>query len=450
MAELADKVTEDTKVAVHTEMLRLIKAKRNGEEHDPCDIFWLINHIDYIEEHQLAAWLMAAAIKGLTKLETRELTSTMAHSGHVLTLKRHAEEYDPNHPELLINNRGFVDKHSTGGVGDKVTLVLAPLLASVGFKLSKFSGRALGHTGGTVDKLESIPGFRTDIDMQSFEKQIEKVGLAVAGQTLEFAPADKRLYNLRDKTATIDAIPLIAASVMSKKIAGGADIILLDVKVGAGAFMKDLQQAKELAKQMKEIGDGLNLDTKVFLTNMDQPLGHTVGNALEMQEAIDMLDGKITEGDFYEIVLELASSITVNKDHYKNTSFKDLRKELEQSLRNGKAYIKFEEWIETQSGDLEAYKASLTGTKTLDYVATEEAWVKEIDALAVGKAIHNLGYKANPAVEGGYDIDNLAGVTLHAKVGDKLVVGDKIFTVQASSDAELQQVQEAVLDAYLV
>ncbi len=290
-------------------MLKLIEAKRLGKAHLNSEIIWLVNNLDSIPDYQLSAWLMAVCLNGLTDSETVELSRAMAYSGHVLTLKRHLPEYDPNNPNASpVSNRGFVDKHSTGGVGDKVTLILTPVLAALGFKVSKFSGRSLGHTGGTIDKLESIPGFKTDIGMKKFEKQIEEIGIALGAQSAEFAPADKRLYSLRDLSGTVESIPLIASSIMSKKIAGGADIILLDVKVGSGAFMKDLRYAKHLAKLMVKIGENLNLKTRAVISNMDQPLGHAVGNSLEVIEAIEILEGKI-RNDLCDLVIELASTI---------------------------------------------------------------------------------------------------------------------------------------------
>lgn len=431
------------------EMLRLVNEKKLGKEHSILEIDWIINNLDYIPEYQLSAWLMAVCLNGFSEQETTELTRAMAYSGNVLTLKRHLPEYDPENPDRIISNRGFVDKHSTGGVGDKVSLVLSPLLASVGFKISKFSGRALGHTGGTVDKLESIPGFQTDLDMKRFEKQIEDVGIALAGQTLEFAPADKKLYSLRDRSGTVESIPLIASSVMSKKIAGGADIILLDVKVGSGAFMKNIQEAEELGKQMKAIGDNLKLTTKVLLTNMDQPLGLAVGNRAEMIEAIETLKGN-NKNDFYELVMELASTITD-------------RKELEDAIDSGKAYVKFHEFIEAQGGDLEGFEkeyvkdAIVYGQdpqcenygklKTLLVKATEDGYVSQMDTYQIGLAIHELGYSAKP--DGSYDIDHDAGALFYKKIGDKVEAGEVIFKLHASQAEKLEDIKAKILDAYL-
>lgn len=416
------------------EMLRLIEAKRNGLEHSAEEICWLINNLDSIPDYQISAWLMAVCIKGLTTTETTELTRTMAYSGHVLTLKRHLPEYDPNNPDAQpVSNRGFVDKHSTGGVGDKVTLVLAPILAAIGFKISKFSGRSLGHTGGTIDKLEAIPGFRTDISMKQFEKQINDIGIALAAQSLEFAPADKRLYSLRDRTGTVESIPLIASSVMSKKIAGGADIILLDVKVGSGAFMKNLKYAKQLAKQMVNIGKALNLNTRAIISNMDQPLGSAVGNGLEVIEALDLLEGNL-RNDLYDLVMEFAGNIA--------STF-----EVEDAIRSGKAYVKMQEWIEAQGGDLSKVREANEPKFKLECIADQEGYVKELDALKIGQAVHELAYV--PQAGGSYQIDNTAGVWLKAKIGDQVRPGDLLFTVQGSCQADLEQMRSKILDAYL-
>lgn len=420
-------------VPVNKEMFRLIEAKKQGQAHTTDDIYWLINNLDSVPDYQLSSWLMAVCINGLNEEETKELTRAMAYSGHVLTLQRHAE-CDLGGPNKLSMSRGFVDKHSTGGVGDKVTIALAPTLASLGFKVSKFSGRSLGHTGGTIDKLEAIPGFKTDIEMKDFEKQIDSIGICLAGQTMEFAPADKRLYSLRDRSGTVDSIPLIASSVMSKKIAGGADVILLDVKVGSGAFMKDLGYAKKLAKQMVAIGKALDLNTRAMITNMDQPLGETVGNGLEVIEAIECLEGKNKDSDFYNMVYELASLIASPV-------------EVRDAIESGKAYVKLEEWVSAQGGDLAKVREANTAKMSLEIKATKEAYVQELDALTVGQAVHKLAYKA---VEGGnYNIDNSAGVKFKSKIGAHVEPGDLLFTVYGNDEAEIQTCADEIIKAYL-
>lgn len=428
-------ITKD-KIIASSEMLKLIEAKRQGLAHSTAELAWLINNLSQIPDYQLTAWLMAVCINGLNETETIELTKNMAYSGHVLTLKREAD-HDHDHSNChsihVTHSRGFVDKHSTGGVGDKVTLVLAPILASLGFKISKFSGRSLGHTGGTIDKLETIPGFQTDLTMKRFEKQIQEIGIALASQSTEFAPADKRLYSLRDRTATVESIPLIASSVMSKKIAGGADIVLLDVKVGSGAFMKDLGKAKALAKLMVKIGKAAKLNTKAILSNMDQPLGAAVGNGPELVEAISLLEGKC-QNDLYDLVLELAGSIASTI-------------EVEDVIRSGKAYVKFTEWIEAQGGDLSKIKEATTGKFFIEYRADRVGYVKELDALKIGEAIHELAY--SPKVDGSYDIDNTAGLWLKAKISDEVHPGDILFALQGNNEAKLNTTADKIIDAYL-
>jgi pyrimidine-nucleoside phosphorylase len=422
-----------TMISESQEMLTLIEVKKNGSEHTSDEINWLINNLKNIPEYQVAAWLMAVYFHGLSERETLELTRAMAYSGHVLTLKRHQPGYNPDDPDApLIGSRGFVDKHSTGGVGDKVSLALSPVLAALGFKVSKFSGRSLGHTGGTIDKLEAIPGFRTDISMKQFEKQIADLGIALGSQSLEFAPADKILYSLRDRTGTVDSIPLIASSVMSKKVAGGADIILLDVKVGSGAFMKNFSYAKKLAKQMVQIGNSLHLNTKAIISNMDQPLGFAVGNALEMQEAIELLEGKV-QNDFYELVLELAGSIA-------NLI------EVKDAIHSGKAYVKLQEWISAQGGSLEAFALANIPKYKIESRSNKDSWIKHLDAYKVGVAIHKLGYKLQ--TNGTYAIDNTAGVWFKAKVGDRVKPGDLLFTIQGSNEAEVKIAEQEIIEAY--
>jgi pyrimidine-nucleoside phosphorylase len=400
-------------------VVEIINKKKNGLEHSLDEINWLINNISSIPDFQLSAWLMAVRLNGLNHRETAELTRAMAYSGHVLTLKRHDQGCDIS-GERQASTRGFVDKHSTGGVGDKVTIVLSPLLAALGFKVSKFSGGALGHTGGTVDKLLSIPGFKIDIDIQAFEKQIAEVGIAISGQTTDFAPADKKLYALRDLTSTVDSIPLIASSVMSKKIAGGADVILIDLKCGAGAFMKDLNSAKALRDEILSIARELKLDVKVLITNMDQPLGYAVGNSLEIMEAIEILEGTL-KNDTYELVVELASLLVD-------------RAEIISAIASGKAYVKFDEWISAQGGDLKAFKDTYRAKYEYAFKASENAFIKDISCEQVGRLANELAFGLNKSKNS--DIDYTAGITFSAKVGDEVKAGDTIFTV-FSNQAEL-------------
>ena len=398
-------------------IIGLIDKKIKGKSFDNDEINWIINNIYSIPDFQLSAWVTAVFIKGLDKKETAELTRAMAYSGHVLTLKRHEEDYDSNNPETAVSNRGFVDKHSTGGVGDKVSLVLSPVLAALGFKVSKFSGGSLGYTGGTVDKLMSIPGFRLDLDIKEFEAQIKDLGIAIASQTEDFAPADKKIYALRDKTATVESIPLIASSVMSKKIAAGADTILIDLKCGSGAFMKDKSSAKALRKQILSIADELKLDVKVLISNMDQPLGYAVGNALEVQEAIEILDGKL-KNDTYDLVIELASQLVP-------------KSEVIDVIESGKAAVKFDEWISAQNGDLKKFKETYSNIPNETYIATDDAYMKSMSCEMIGNIANNLALKEDGTK------DYSAGIIFHKKLGDSVKKGEKIFSVYANAEKEL-------------
>lgn len=410
-------------------VVELINKKKNKLEHSLDEINWLVNNISSIPDFQLAAWLMAVRLNGLTHRETAELTRAMAYSGHVLTLKRHDQACDLS-GERPPSSRGFVDKHSTGGVGDKVTLVLSPVLAALGFKVSKFSGGALGHTGGTVDKLLSIPGFRIDIDIQAFERQIDEVGIAISGQTTDFAPADKKLYALRDLTSTVDSIPLIASSVMSKKVAGGADIILIDLKCGDGAFMKDLNSAKALKDEILGIAEELKLDVKVLISNMGQPLGYAVGNSLEVMEAIEILEGSL-KNDTYELVVELASLLVD-------------REEVLSVISSGKAYVKFDEWISAQCGDLKAFRETYKSVNSYEYKVTESAYIKKMSCEQIGLIANELAFGVNKASAA--HCDYKAGIIFAAKQGDKVSKGETAFTVYGDKPlAELEKVALRVL-----
>lgn len=457
-------------------MAEICREKMLAKEHSAEDIHWLINHLDRIADEQLSAWLMAVCINGLSKTETSELTRSMAFSGHVLTLQRHAD-CDLEGPVKLQAGKQFVDKHSTGGVGDKTSIVLGPLLAALGFKISKFSGRALGHTGGTIDKLETIPAFKTDIDMKKFERQIDEIGLALAAQTEEFAPADKKLYALRDRTGSVQSIPLIAASVMSKKIAAGADHIILDVKAGSGAFMKNKKEAKELAQQMVDIGAALNLSVEAFITDMNQPLGTAIGNLAETLEAISMLKGfknfaayllekaktnsdfvelashvnsadKDAASDFYQLSLELASSVASEK-------------ELETAIGSGEAYQKFKEWVRAQSDadqlldicskysldeNIETDDLMMAVSKPesySSYQAESSAWLKEVDSEALGLVVHEMA-----AASSSKSAANQASIFVWKKIGEQIMAGENLFTLAGHKELDLEKYKQKVLDCF--
>src|SRR5687768_10559075 len=315
----------------------LIEDKRNGKEHDPAELAELVLAYarDEVPDYQMAAWCMAVYFNGLTDSETQALTDAMIHSGDTLDLG-------------AALGRKVVDKHSTGGVGDKTSIAVGPIVAACGVPLGKMSGRGLGHTGGTLDKLESIPGFRVELTTDELIAQLRDVGMAIVGQTANLVPADKKLYALRDVTATVDIVPLIASSIMSKKLAGGADAIVLDVKVGDGAFMKTIEDARILAEQMVDLGRRAGREVVCLLTDMDQPLGAAVGHALEVREAVETISA---EGppDFSELVLDACARLL---------SLSDLGVDLEQGRRmaedattSGSARETYERWIRAQGGD---------------------------------------------------------------------------------------------------
>src|SRR5256884_2655199 len=347
--------------------LEVIGRKRDGAEHSPDEIELLITGYlrGDIPDYQMAAWLMAVCIRGMTSAETLALTQAMVRSGEVLDLS----------PIEGIK----VDKHSTGGVGDKVTLIAAPLAAACGVKVPKLSGRALAHTGGTLDKLESVPGLTVDLDPDRFIKQVREVGIAVASQSPRMVPADKLLYALRDVTATVPSIPLIASSVMSKKIAAGADAIVLDVKFGRGAFMPDVASAEELAREMVTLGEGAARRTVALVTAMDNPLGRSVGNALEVQEALDALSGK---GD--EELLEVCLRVTREM-----CELAGVRADVEKVLRSGAGRETFEQMLAAQGGHLE--RGLPTAPVQAAVKAETDGHVEAIDALEGGLSGADIG-----------------------------------------------------------
>jgi len=353
----------------------------------------------------------------MNKEEITILTDLMMHSGDIIDLS---------------SIKGVkADKHSTGGVGDKTSLVLGPMVAACGVKVAKMSGRGLGHTGGTLDKMEAIPGMKIAIPEEAFIRQVNEVGLAIVGQTGHLVPADKKLYSLRDVTGTVESIPLIASSVMSKKLASGSDTILLDVKFGSGAFMKDLDSARQLAKTMVDIGDGLGRDTRAILTDMEQPLGLAVGNALEVKEAIDTLRGKGPR-DLIELCLE-AGAIMLEQAKVV-ADLKKGRKLLEEVIENGSAFNKLKEMVKAQGGDVSYIEnpEKFPLSKYIVEIRSEnEGYVRRIEALEIGESAMRLG-----AGRETYDdiIDMSAGIVLNKKVGDHVKVGDVLCVVHTNKD----------------
>ena len=401
-----------------------IEAKRDGGTHTDTDLRAFVGGVagGEIPDYQAAAWLMAVFFRGLSDEETAVLTDAMAASGDRLDLQ--------GLPHT-------VDKHSTGGVGDKTTLVLAPLLAACGATVAKVSGRGLGHTGGTVDKLESIPGYRTSLHDDAFLRQAREIGVVVAGQSREMAPADKVLYALRDATATVASLPLIAASVMSKKLAGGAASIVLDVKVGRGAFMADADQGRALGRTMRAIGRHSGRNVRVVLSGMEQPLGSAVGNALEVREAIAALDGG-GPADLRELVVVLAGEVL-------EASGLDASPErIEAALDDGSARRRFDRWIEAQGGDLDAPDALALAPDRVEIAAPEDGVLADLDALRVGRAVRLLGGGRTRKDD---RVDLGVGVELHAKIGDPVRRGEAVATVVHRDGRGLDEARAALMGA---
>ena len=393
----------------------MIEQKRRGESHNREDLEAFIRGYvaGDVPDYQVSAWLMAVCWRGMNPQETAELTQIMADSGDTLDLS---------------NLSHTVDKHSTGGVGDKTSLVLAPLLASCGATVAKMSGRGLGHTGGTIDKLESVPGFQTDISEERFYKQAREVGAVIAGQNRDLAPADGLLYALRDATSTVESLPLIASSIMSKKLAGGAHSIVLDVKVGSGAFMKTLDDARELARAMIDIGERAGRGVRAVLSGMSEPLGCAVGNTLEVQEATRCLKGEGPE-DLQDLCLTLSEHVLAA------SGLEVTRAQLEEKLQNGEAYAKFEAWVEAQGGDVSALDNLELAPERYELSAKKSGKLAELNALAVGQAVKVLGGGRSKK---GDEIDAGVGVMLRAKVGDEIDEGAPLLTLYHRNERGLQ------------
>lgn len=394
--------------------------------------FFIKGYIDKkIEDYQASALLMAITINGMNSEETANLTEEMRVSGDVWDLS--------DIPGLKV------DKHSTGGVGDKVSLILGPMIASCGAKMAKMSGRGLGHTGGTLDKMESIPGMKINLTKDEFKKQVQDIGLAIIGQDKDIDPADKKLYSLRDVTGTVQSIPLIASSIMSKKLASGADCILLDVKCGKGAFMKTFEEAKVLATEMVNIGKKLNKDVKAEITDMNQPLGKAVGNNLEIKEVIETLKGNGPK-DLVEICLSSGAILLQQAKLYNDRN--EGRKALEENIKNGKAFEKFKEFVKAQGGDVDYidHPEKFPVSKNLIEIKSEcDGYIKTIDALAIGLGSCHLGggrMKLNDV------IDMSAGIYLNKKVGDFAKKGELLCTLHTNKD-NVEAIIEQVKKAYL-
>lgn len=411
----------------------IIKKKRDGKELTKEEIDFFIRGYTSgeIPDYQASALMMAVFFQKMTKEETLHLTRAMVDSGEVIDLRAiHGIK---------------VDKHSTGGVGDKTTIALAPIVAALGAPVAKMSGRGLGHTGGTLDKLESIPGFSVDLDKEKFTDFVNKYKIAVAGQTAQIAPADKKLYALRDVTGTVDNISLIAGSIMSKKLASGADAIVLDVKTGSGAFMKTLEDSKALAKEMVDIGNGMGKETVALITDMSQPLGYAVGNSLEVIEAIETLKGKGPK-DFYELCRELGAQMLLLA---KKASSKEEAFEMIQSvIDNGKALEKLREMITIQGGDpaiLEDYSLFPTADFQEEVYLEKSGFVGSIQAEEIGMAALTLGAgrETKEAL-----IDLSVGIVLRKKVGDEVETSSSVATIYYNDKKKAKEAKRQIQEAY--
>ena len=413
----------------------IIAAKRDGQELADSDIRQFVAGYTSgeIADSQMSAFLMAAYIRGLSFDETTSLTLAMIESGKVLDLSSIAATK--------------VDKHSTGGIGDKTTLALVPMLAACGFIVPKMSGRGLGFTGGTVDKLESIPGFNTTLSLERFVKQLAEIGAAIAGQSSEITPADKMIYALRDVTATVDSIPLIAASIMSKKIACSGEVILLDVKVGSGAFMKTIERARELSNTMVAIGTNLNRRVGALITDMSQPLGRAIGNALEMSEAIETLRGR-GPADLTDLCVELcAVLINLAEPDCNMTQAIDRARE---SLDSGAASAKFAEIVEAQGGDIRALDdpSLLPQANIVHSVCSRCAGVvSRIDAAGIGEAASALGAGRQRKEDG---IDPAVGVLIEKKIGDTVKSGDVLAIIHGNDPAAVDCADKIIQRCYTI
>lgn len=416
-------------------VLDLIVKKRDGQALKPKEIDFLVQEYvkGSIPDYQMSAFLMAAYLRGLNFEETKALTWAMIRSGEVLNLA--------DIPGVKV------DKHSTGGVGDKTTLVLVPLVAAAGAKVVKMSGRSLGHTGGTVDKLEAIPGFRVSFTPEEMKRVMLRTGAVLAGQTEGIVPADKKIYALRDVTGTVDCLPLIASSVMSKKIAGGADRVVLDVKVGPGGFLSDLQQARRLAELMAELGKEFRMKTVVLLTSMAQPLGRAVGNALEVEEAVMTLQGKGPQ-DLTELCLALGGEMLAAAEVVATPM--DGRRKLESLLKSGAGLAKFRELIAAQGGSPEVVDdPSLLprARRLIEVRASESGFIREINAREIGVAVLLLG---GGRLHKGDTIDPAVGVVMEKKVGDYVHSGEPLAVLHVDDEGNLPEVRERVAQSFLI
>ena len=416
-------------------ILEIISKKRDSKELSKEEREYFIKGYTNgeIQDYQAAALIMAIYINGMNDREITDLTLAMAYSGEVLDLSCFGEN--------------VVDKHSTGGVGDKVSIVLLPIIAAMGIPVAKMSGRGLGFTGGTVDKMESIPGYKTNVEIEEFISNVKKIGISMIGQTMNLAPADKKIYALRDTISCVENIPLIASSIMSKKIASGANKIVIDVTVGKGAFMKTREDAQKLAEQMIRIGNLAGREVRCVLTPMDEPLGYAVGNSLEVIEAINFLKGDMPK-DLKEVVLELGANMLQLAG--KGDCIEENKLKMLETIKNGSAYNKLVEMVKNQGGDI-SYLEDTTKfekSKYISAVVTEKTGrVQEINAEKIGKLACYLGAGR---VKKEDEIDANVGIILNKKVGDEVLEGDFLAYICANDEIKLREAENKLLEIYKI
>lgn len=416
-------------------IIEIIEKKKNNSELSKEEIEYFVKNYTNgeVTDYQAAALIMAICINGMTQDEILDLTIAMANSGDVLDLKDISKH--------------IVDKHSTGGVGDKITLIVMPIIASLGIPVAKMSGRGLGITGGTVDKLESIPGYNINLSIDEFKQNIKEIGISLMGQTLNLAPADKKIYALRDTIGCTNSIPLIASSIMSKKIASGADSIVLDVTCGNGAFMKNRDDAKKLSKMMSLIGKWADRETVCVLTNMDEPLGYSVGNTLEVIEAIEALKGNMAD-DVKDVVLNLCIQMMNLSGKYPNIL--DCKGKILEVIENGKAFEKFKELVAKQGGDVSYIDDPNKFEKApiiTPVISEAEGYVEELDAEKVGKSGVELGIGRMHKED---SIDHRVGLIFNKKIGDEVKQGDILAYVHAASPEKAEKCVEQIKNAYKI
>ena len=414
-------------------MYDIIMKKRNGFPLTKEEIYYFVDGFTNgtIPDYQASALLMAIYFQHMNYEETLNLTMAMADSGE--------------HLDLSGISGIKADKHSTGGVGDKTTLVLAPMVAAVGVKTAKMSGRGLGHTGGTIDKLESFPGFSTTLSQEQFVKNVNDIGLAVTGQTGNITPADKKIYALRDVTGTVDNISLIASSIMSKKLAAGANVIVLDVKTGNGAFMKNIEDATELAKTLVDIGNGAGKKTYAVISEMNEPLGYAIGNSLEVIEAIDTLKGNGPR-DLYNLCIELGSLMVAASDQ--NISLEQAKQILKKTIEDGSAYRKFKEFIESQGGnpsDVDNCHDLIKVNQVLDIKSFQSGYIAGIQTENIGNAVMMLG---GGRQKKGDSIDHSVGVIIKKKVGEQVKEGESLATVYINNTDNLDTALDLIKSSF--